>query len=139
VLGLVLGATLLDHGSLVSAKPGKAKGKGHSKGRGKGHAKGKGKGHEYDKVCADLACETKPVPIGQKKEFCCKGGFCSCGGACCEGHCFQIGSDEKHPEAVFCCAGQNLFDCGGDSCVEGSSEDCNASEPELIAGSYRRR
>src|SRR5215211_63342 len=136
VLGLVLGATLFAHGSSVFAEPGKAKGKGHGKDGGDGHAKGKGKGHGSDKACAELACETI-VPENQKPEFCCKGGFCSCGGRCCEGHCFQIGDDVLNPEEAFCCTGPKLFDCGGNICVEGSREDCAAPGPSLIAGSYR--
>jgi hypothetical protein len=139
VLGLILGATLLGHVSPVFAERGKAKGKSHSKDGNRGHEAGKGKGHASDRTCAALLCATIPVPDKQKPEFCCKGGFCSCGGRCCEKQCFQIGSDEKKPEEVFCCTGPKLFDCGDDICVEGSIEDCAAPGPTLIAGSYRRR
>ncbi len=86
VLSLILGATLLSRSSSVLATPGKAKGKGHSKDGGHGHETGKGKGHASDKICASLACEKYPIPSTGKAEFCCKGGFCSCGGSCFEGN-----------------------------------------------------
>jgi len=146
VLGLVLGVTLLNHGSLVSAKPGKAKGKGHSKSRGTGHAKGKGQGHVSDKECASLACDEIPVPSGEKAEFCCKGGFCSCGGSCCQGHCFQANGTDGKLASVICCTGKKLVECPGnteskedDTCCAGSCNACEVPGPLLIAGSYRRR
>jgi hypothetical protein len=142
VLGLVLGVTLLGHGSSVFAEPGKAKGKGHSKDGGSGHETGKGKGHAFDRLCATLACEKYPVPSTEKAEFCCKGGFCSCGGSCCQGECFQTG-DVANPTKVFCCSGPKLVVCetasGDQTCCEGSCENCDVIGPSAIVGSYRRR
>lgn len=140
----ILGLAVLGHGSPVDATPGKAKGKGHSNNGGAGHDKGHGQGHGNDKVCADLACEKTPVPDGSEPEFCCKGGFCSCGGACCEGACFQTGTDDN-PKQVFCCTGKMRVVCQvlfegelRDTCCDGSCEVCDAPGTSALAGSYRR-
>jgi hypothetical protein len=145
-LGALLGLGLLGRGRDSLAKPGKAKGKGHSTSPGKGHDKGKGCGHQNDKICAELSCEKVPVPVGEDREFCCKGGFCSCGGDCCEDACFQTGTEES-PNRVFCCTGRNLVICRvptgvpgefRDTCCKGSCDACDAPGQTGIAGSYRR-
>jgi hypothetical protein len=148
LLGLILGAALLGRGGQSAAAGDKGKGKGHSQSGGEGHEKGKGEGHQCDKICADLACDDvkqTPVPPGARPEFCCKGGFCSCGGKCCEGQCFQTGTEES-PDNVFCCTGPKLVVCQvlrngelEDTCCKGSCDTCDDPNTSAIAGSYRRR
>jgi hypothetical protein len=146
-LGAVIGVSLFQSGARVRAEPGKAKGKGHGKDRGAGHDKGNGQGHRNDGTCDPAACAALPVPEGAKPEFCCKGGFCSCGGTCCsEIDCFQSGLRDE-PINVFCCTGPKLVvcceedDCAKDrtaTCCAGSCDACGAPGPSGIAGSYRR-
>ncbi len=145
VLGSILGAALLGRGSHVLAAPGRAKGKGHSKDHGRGHDKGRGQGHENDKLCRDLSCGKLAVPEGDEPEFCCKGGFCSCGGKCCADACFWKGPEDAL-EDVVCCTGPKWVVCRveidgiqTDTCCEGSCEACAPPGPSGIAGSYRRR
>jgi hypothetical protein len=139
-LAEILGFALLNQGSLVGADPSKAKRKGHSKGRGTGHEKGKGRGHELHEQCTRLACETLPVPRGSRPEFCCPGGFCSCGGECCDQACFQTG-DQTNPDQVFCCTGEGLVICGEGpqaTCCDVPCSQCQELGQSGIAGSYRR-
>ena len=154
VLGLVLGATLLGHGSSVFAEPGKAKGKGHSKDGGRGHETGKGKGHAFGKACARLACDKQPVHEQQKQEFCCNGGSCSCDGDCCPGRCFQkYDLNDKVTPDRHCCPKPKD---GGIMCEDEKGEvvccrynptktekencdSCTQLGTSWIAGSYRRR
>ena len=137
-----LGLAVLGHGAPVAARPGKARGKGH--GTGSDHGHGHGHGHDNDEVCAALACEKTPVPEGSKPEFCCKGGFCSCGGACCDRACFQTGLDDD-PAKVFCCTGKKKVICQvefegqlRDTCCEGSCANSDVPGTSALAGSYRR-
>jgi len=153
VLGLILGATVLGHGSSAFGEPGKARGKSHSKDGAQGHETGKGR---FGKACARLACDKQPVE-NKEPEFCCNGGTCSCDGDCCPGRCLQYYDDrggvtpvrhccpkrknggimgEKEKGEFFCCA----YDPAKTE-EENCSEDCKPPwiDPTLIAGSYRRR
>ncbi len=83
------------------------------------------------------------VVAGYEAESCCKNGFCSCGGQCCGNGCFQTG-DERLPTKVFCCSDPQFVECPdasgeGETCCEGSCENCPQVGPGAVTGSYRRR
>jgi hypothetical protein len=157
VLGLVLGATLLGHGSSVFAEPGKAKGKSRSKDGNQGHETGKGRSHAFGKACARLACDKQPVHEKQESEFCCNGGSCSCDGDCCPGRCFQkyAPNGDVTPDrhccpkpkdgGIMCENEKGEFSCCVYDPAKSEEENCREGcalpwiESGLIAGSYRRR
>jgi len=154
VLGLILGATVLGHGSSAFAEPGKARGKGRSKDGNQGHETGKGR---FGKACARLACDKQPVPNGEVREFCCTGSSCTCEGDCCPGRCFQLYAPNGDLTPVrHCCpkpkdGGIMCEDEKGEvTCCaydpdkteeENCSPDCDTpwTDTTFIAGSYRRR
>jgi hypothetical protein len=149
VLGLILSVTLLDQGTSVFAKPGKAKGNGRGKSGGRSTTK-RGRPVPNDpgwKTCDD-------------REHACHGDVC-CAGGCCPGHCFWDVSEGEPGEPAFCCpkpkdGGIMCTDRNGEvrccaySPGKSASENCRPDcpypklvvdevGPTLIAGSYRRR
>ena len=147
ILGALASVPFAARQRAISAASDKAKGKGHDKSEDQEHG-GQGQGHQHDDLCAELNCHLLPVPEGERPEFCCKGGFCSCGGACCpETECFQTGLNATHPQRVFCCTGPKLVICvpkdgidprAEDECCKGSCAACDDPQSQGIAGSYRR-
>jgi hypothetical protein len=125
VFAALLSFAALGRGARVHANPGTAGGAGLSK------------------RCHALQCgnpKLYPVPKGADPEFCCNGGFCSCGGECCANACFQTG-DPRSPNAVFCCTRPDRAICGPrgeETCCERSCDACGELGETGLAGSYRR-
>ena len=143
-LAVLLGAALFDNHPPVLADLDTGKGKGQPANRVEGRKTGKGQGRE-DAECTKK-CEKYIDPKTSESEFCCKGGFCSCGGKCCQ-ECLEelvIPPDgDVQVASAFCCKAPMVVCPNPDgttvNCCKGSCNDCDEAGPGAITGSYRRR